>query len=219
MKLNKSIYAIFSLLIIGGCGKSEKVSEGKSGQKESIQQETPALKDDFTKEYLTSTKEVEKGFYQFKSKTGGYTMLLPVEAVISKDFGNQLDEDFYEAIIYGAEIDQASIDTQITYENNPITKNIEENLELLSSSSGYKDSYSESKEDSKTIYYGKETMESEDYTTYKYISYIKGNRSDQAVRFIYGASCKKSNESCGGNAEEQERIAKKIIHSITFNRK
>ncbi|MGD6817079.1 hypothetical protein ACQCVE_08440 [Metabacillus sp. 113a] len=177
------------------------------------------MKDDFTKGYLTSTKEVEKGFYEFKSKTGGYTMLLPVEAVISKDFGNQLDENIYEAIIYVAEIDHASIDTQITYENNPITKNLEENLELLSSSSGYKDSYSKSKEDSKTIYYGKETMESEEYTTYKYISYIKGNESDQGVRFIYGASCKKSDESCLGNAEEQERIAKKIIHSIAFNRK
>ncbi|MTH55072.1 hypothetical protein GKZ89_16835 [Bacillus mangrovi] len=219
MKLNKSAYALISLLLIGGCAMSEKNSDEKSEQEESVQQETPALKDEFTKGYLTSAKEVEKGFYEFKSKTGGYTMLLPVEAVISKDFGNELDEDFYEAILYGAEIDQASIDTQIIYEDKPITKNIKENLELLSSSSGYDGSYSESKEGSKTIYYGKETVESEEYTTYQYISYIKENGSDQAISFLYGGSCKTTDESCNAKADEQERTAKKIIHSITFNRK
>ncbi|MTH55074.1 hypothetical protein GKZ89_16845 [Bacillus mangrovi] len=76
MRIKRCIYALVSLLIIGGCELST----------ESAQQETPALKDEFTKEDLTSAKEVEKGFYEFKSKTGGYTMLLPVEAVISKGF-------------------------------------------------------------------------------------------------------------------------------------
>ena len=47
--------------------------------------DTIAYKDDFTRKYLNSNKEVIKGFYLFKSMTEGYTMYFPVNAKVSQD--------------------------------------------------------------------------------------------------------------------------------------
>ncbi|WP_338778579.1 hypothetical protein [Metabacillus sp. FJAT-52054] len=201
------IYITLGFLVIGGCQNEKKPAEPS----------TAALKDDFTKSYLTSSKEVEKGYYRFKSKTGGYTMLLPVQAVISKDFGNERDEDFYEAIIYGAEIDQADVDTQIIYENKPLTAHIEENLDLLSSSSGYDGPYSESESKEIILYKGEETDKTDDYLTYIYVGYIKAKKTNQAVHFIYGATCKKEETACQNKEENHKDSAMKIMNSFTFS--
>ena len=43
-----------------------------------------AFQDDFTREFMASTKKVEDGYYLFESKTGGYTMWYPEDASIDK---------------------------------------------------------------------------------------------------------------------------------------
>lgn len=47
----------------------------------------PAFKDHFTREFLNKDKKVDDGFYEFKSRTGQYTMWFPEEFVIANDDG------------------------------------------------------------------------------------------------------------------------------------
>ncbi|WP_323134969.1 hypothetical protein [Priestia sp. J2] len=41
---------------------------------ESLYPNVPAFKDHFTREFLNKDKKVDDGFYEFKSRTGQYTM-------------------------------------------------------------------------------------------------------------------------------------------------
>ncbi|WP_338778584.1 hypothetical protein [Metabacillus sp. FJAT-52054] len=194
--------------------------EGNQNDKQ-VQGETntpqpAALKDDFTKGYLTSPKEVEKGYFEFKSKTNGYTMLFPKDAVISDNFGNEKHGNEYESILYGSEIDGAVIDTQITYENKSNTQKVEPNLSLLSSSIDYKGTYNESKENGKTNYFAKDTMDIEKATTYTYLSFIKADKSDQAVRIVYTVTCQKEDKSCMSKENIFEKEATKVMKSVSF---
>ncbi|MDC0704391.1 hypothetical protein COJ01_14580 [Priestia megaterium] len=47
----------------------------------------PAFDDHFTREFLNKDKKVDDGFYEFKSKTGQYTMWFPEDFAIANDDG------------------------------------------------------------------------------------------------------------------------------------
>jgi len=67
---------IISTLILGGC-------DGMDAKKQNAEEKLPdtiAFQDEFTREFIKSPEEVEDGYYLFESKTGGYTMLFPVNA-------------------------------------------------------------------------------------------------------------------------------------------
>ncbi|AZB41860.1 hypothetical protein CEF21_05825 [Bacillus sp. FJAT-42376] len=195
-------------LLFGGCSSVQT-------QKKTMP-DTAAMKDEFTRSYLTSSKEVEKGFYRFKSKTGGYTMLFPVDAVISDGFGNEIHGDYYEAIIYGAERDDAPIMVDSTYENKNITKNTEVNLDLLSSTIGYEGNYQEMKDTKLAIYFAQNSFDVQDTISFNYFAYIKSQHSTQAIQFIYGVSCQKADKKCLSATHTFETTAMKIIKSVNF---
>ncbi|KZZ84984.1 hypothetical protein [Bacillus sp. SJS] len=196
------------LLTLGGCEISNQPAAVPEAN-------TAALNDEFTKDYLTTSKEVEKDFYLFESKTGGYTMIFPADAVISKEF-NETRETFYETIVYGAARKDADIMADATFENKPQTQDIESNLDLLSTAVGYTGEYKEFKEKDKRIYYAKERSEIDGAISYTFFSFIKSEGDYQAVEFIYNATCEKSDESCPSAAKDQEKIALKIMNSVTF---
>ncbi|MBS2970657.1 hypothetical protein J9317_18085 [Metabacillus sp. KIGAM252] len=199
---------------------SESNPEKKAVQGEGTSSETPkvaaAVQDEFTKSYLTSTKEKEKGFFEFKSKTGGYSMLFPAEAVLSNEFGNERKGNDMEAVMFTGTLEKADMITQSIYENLPITKDIEANLDLLSTSVSYDGKYEEVNKEDRSIYYGKKTTDLDDAIAYNYFSFIKAKDGNQGVRFMYSATCKKSDKSCVSNLEKHEQIANKIIESVTF---
>ncbi|MBZ5479416.1 hypothetical protein COE67_04360 [Priestia megaterium] len=58
----------------------------------------PAFDDHFTREFLNKDKKVDDGFYEFKSKTGQYTMWFPEEYQLLHENEQQYvrDGDFYE---------------------------------------------------------------------------------------------------------------------------
>ncbi|MBS2970655.1 hypothetical protein J9317_18075 [Metabacillus sp. KIGAM252] len=216
MKRNFSLIAALAFVILGGCGLNEPLNT-KQVQGENNKPQPAALKDDYTKGYLTSAKEVETGYFEFKSKTNGYTMLFPKDAVISDNFGNEKHDNEYESILYGAEVDGAGIDTQITYENNSNTKKINPNLSLLSSSIDYKGTFKEAKEDGKVKYFAKETIHIEKAVTYSYLSFIKADKSNQAVRIVYTVTCQKDNKTCMSKENTFEQDAIRIMKSVSFN--
>lgn len=179
--------------------------------------QTTASKDEFTKGYLSLSEETEEGYHLFKSKTGGYTMLFPDDGIVSKDF-NEQRETAYETVVYGAEREDAKIMADATYENKPETQDVEANLELLSNTTGYTGEYQELKEDGKSVYYAKEVTEIDGAMSYNFSSFIKSEDSNQAVEFIYNASCEKADKACLSAEKEHEKTALKIIKSVTFTK-
>ncbi|MGD6817077.1 hypothetical protein [Metabacillus sp. 84] len=175
-----------------------------------------AVQDEFTKSYLTSLEESDKGYFTFKSKTDGYTMFLPSDAVISEDFGNEKRDNAFEAIMYGYESNGASITTRITYENKPSTQDIEEKQRLLSVSVGYEGTFEEIKAKGKTMYFAKKTSELKNSNAFVYFSFIKAENSDQAVEFIFNTRCKKEDKTCNANVKNLENTAIKIMKSVQF---
>ena len=112
-------------LLLGGC--TTNVEEGeKTKETTYLSPETPAFKDDFTREFMDSTEEIKDGYYRFKSKTEGYTMLFPVNATVDAvSYG--VDHDVYEAYTFGEQIKEKNLSYyyQVSYENTPITNNID----------------------------------------------------------------------------------------------
>src|SRR5699024_4152405 len=72
----------FIILFIGGCGLMGKKDISNMDPKDLP--DVTAFQDDFTREFMTSTEDVEEGYYLFESKTGGYTMWYPEEATMDK---------------------------------------------------------------------------------------------------------------------------------------
>ena len=183
---------IVMTLLLGGC--TTNVEEGeKTKETTYLWPETPAFKDDFTREFMDSTEEVQEGYYRFKSKTEGYTMLFPVNArVDAVSYG--ISHDVYEAYIFGEKIEEENLlyDYQITYENKPATNNIEVNLDLLSHSMlVIKEKYEKFEHEGKTFYYAKDVFATEVRDHYSFFSYIKSNKSDKAISYSASSTCLK----------------------------
>ncbi|MTH55075.1 hypothetical protein GKZ89_16850 [Bacillus mangrovi] len=211
MKRLIKVGIILNLIMTVGCGMS------KTPDERTVQGRTAAEKDSFTKGYLSSSKETEDGYHLFKSKTGGYTMLFPDDAVLSKEFNEQREASF-ESIVYGAERKNASIMADATYENKPETQDAEANLELLSNTTGYTGEYEERKEEGRRIYYASEESEIEGAMSYNYFGFIQSAGSSQAVEFIYNVSCEKAAQACRAAEADHEKTAMKIMKSVTFSK-
>ena len=69
--------------MVAGCNTSQGESQRATADMKIP--DTIAYKDDLTRKYLNSNKEVIKGFYRLKSMTRGYTMQFPVNAKVTQD--------------------------------------------------------------------------------------------------------------------------------------
>src|SRR5690606_26543949 len=98
------LFILMTLLIGGGCdtvGRKD-ISVMDSAELPNV----VAFQDDFTREFMASTEEVEEGYYLFKSKTGGYTMLYPENAKMDEIYYEMSGEAF-EAIHFSVEKDDS----------------------------------------------------------------------------------------------------------------
>src|SRR5690625_330531 len=87
------------LLLLGGCKDIKNNEDLKNANPKDIP-DTTAMQDDFTRDYMASAEEEEEGYYLFESKTGGYTMLYPVNSNLD-DIYYQKRHDSYEALHFG----------------------------------------------------------------------------------------------------------------------
>ncbi|WP_203289220.1 hypothetical protein [Metabacillus sp. cB07] len=201
------------LAFTGGCGMSKEKDNGKVEQQS--MPETEAFKDEFTREFMKSTEETEEGFYTFESKTRGYTMLFPINAIISTMDYEQI-KTAYEALSYSEDVDDENISYFMTviFENSSDTDDIQINLGILSDVSGYEGDYKKYTSAEKTIYFGEKRNEEDGY--YSYIAYIKSDVSNKAVSLTYNSNCLDDGNSCElPGLSEKEKI-KKIVDSINF---
>ncbi|WP_026679021.1 hypothetical protein [Fictibacillus gelatini] len=191
----------------------------KENQSEKLP-DTVAFNDKFTREFMDSPKEVREGYYLFKSKTGGYTMLYPKNANMDEAYYER-HKDYYEAINFGesSKKDNISYYVRNTYEKGEITNDIDVNLNLLSDYIHYKGEYSKFNYDDKTIYFAKDTERVNDENNgvfYGFFSYIKSNSGDQAVRFFYDVTCLDEKQKCNIDIKKEAEKAKMLMESVKF---
>lgn len=213
MKKTLLLSLTIMLAFTGGCGMTKEQGNGKVSQ-ESLP-ETRAFKDEFTREFMKSTKETEKGYYTFESKTEAYTMLFPKNGKISVGDYEQIDTN-YEALSFAEKLDEENLTYFITinFEESPHAKNISLYTKQLSTATGYSGEYSDYKLDDKTIYYGE--YADRDSGLYFYNAYIVSNELDKGVRFVFSGRCIDNPKSCKLSPSAVKEKTKKIIDSVKF---
>src|SRR5690625_5638329 len=90
------------LLLIGGCNQDLQDADPKDLP------DTIAMQDEFTREFMASAEEEEEGYYLFESKTGGYTMLYPVNSKQSRSYYEKANDSF-EALHFGEGKESANV--------------------------------------------------------------------------------------------------------------
>ncbi len=210
---------IIMTLLLGGCTTDVEEGEKTKETKETsnLWPETPAFKDDFTREFMDSTEEVQEGYYRFKSKTEGYTMLFPVNARVDP-VGFERNEDVYETYSFGEQVkeDNLAYYYRITYENSLIGSDVEFNLESLSEYVGYEGDYETFDYEGKTYYYATDVSKDEDVTYYSYFSYIKSNKSDKGLRYFVDSTCADNSGNCKMDSKELEKRFLIMMKSVDF---
>ena len=204
------------IVILTGCTIS--VEEGEKTKETShLWPETPAFKDDFTREFIDSTEEVQEGYYQFKSKTEGYTMLFPVNAkVAAVAYG--LNQDVFETYSFGEQVKEKNLAFyyKMTYENKPMTKHIDINLKSLSRYAGYDGEYEKFEHAGKTYYYATDVSKDGEITYYSYLNYIKSNKSDKALSYFVDSTCADNSGNCKMDPKELEERFLIMMKSVDF---
>ncbi|SDZ64234.1 hypothetical protein SAMN05421736_12419 [Evansella caseinilytica] len=181
--------------------------------------ETAAFEDEFTREFMKSTKEVEDGYYLFESKTDGYTMWFPVNATLNKGLYYR-QKEYRESVGFSEKYDEnnSSFSSHIRYEKRKITERIDANLSLVSSYVGYEGEYEEFNHDNKTYYYATDVDHvSDSYIVYSFFSYIKSDDSHQGISVIYDVTCKAADIGCDIDLEKEEEKALTLMKSFEFN--
>ena len=204
------------IIVVAGCNTSQ--GESQKATADMKIPDTIAYKDDFTRKYLNSNKEVIKGFYPFNSMTKGYTMQFPVNAKVSQE-ELALNSDVFESFRFN-EVDSKEnlvYDYKITYENRPITSNVDLNLALLSSDVGYEGNYEQFDHEEKTYYYAKIVKKDKKVITYRYFSYIKSSQSDKAISYVMSFVEADSSENGKPKPEKLEEKFLNMIKSIDFS--
>ncbi|SDZ64249.1 hypothetical protein SAMN05421736_12421 [Evansella caseinilytica] len=181
--------------------------------------ETAAFEDEFTREFMKSTKEVEDGYYLFESKTGGYTMWFPVNATLDEGLYYR-QEKYRENVGFSEKYKENNFtyNLLIRYENRKAIEHVEADLSVLSSFISYEGDYDSFEHNGKNYYYAKNEHRVNDvYTVYRFFSYVESGDSDQSIKLIFETACTNPEKSCDINLEQQEEHALRLMKSIEFN--
>ncbi|MDL4842639.1 hypothetical protein [Aquibacillus rhizosphaerae] len=211
MKIKQILPLIIILVILGGCQL-----------KEAQLPETKAFQDEFTREFMDSTEEVKDGYYLFRSKTDGYTMLFPKDAEILDSPIYERDKDFFEFVNF---VDY-SREQNYNYEYDIMysmygEEGVEVSLKGLSRRVGYSGEYQEIEGENTRIYYAKEQelykSDERERTVYGFFSYIVPKGGAVGVEFIYSSHCYVE-EACNIEPEKEEEKALMLMKSVQFNK-
>ncbi|WHY78025.1 hypothetical protein QNH20_02320 [Neobacillus sp. WH10] len=216
MKKIRMLSSVMMVILLGGCVMGQgPVSEKDTGNKIP---NTRAFQDEFTREFIESPKEVQEGYYRFKSRTGGYSMLYPKNAVVS-DAGYEKNKDFFETLSFGEQVKEENLSFyyKMTFEDRTKTNDIDINLTLLSEYAGYEGEYETFEHDGKTYYYAKDTSTEDKVTYYSFFSYIKPKNSDKALSFFVDSTCTKQSKKCNLKPEELEEKFLSMMKSVNFS--
>ncbi|WP_379751536.1 hypothetical protein [Fictibacillus iocasae] len=179
---------------------------------------TKAFQDEYTRDFMKSTKETEEGFYTYESKTGGYSMLFPVNAKLD-DMLYVKEKDYFERINFGENTaENFSYYVRLTYQNKPSMNDLEVQLSILSDEQDYKGRYKETNGRKTLIKYASEIFKTSNgdvaYFTFGFIQ--SGKNNEQGIKMVYTATCPNEKQKCEINQLEEEK-AIRLMKSIKFN--
>ncbi|WP_203289221.1 hypothetical protein [Metabacillus sp. cB07] len=215
MKQMTLLYLIILLAFTGGCGLSSG-SESEKMKQESIP-DTEAFKDEFTRGFMKSNKESEEGFYTFESKTEGYSMLFPVNAVIS-DIEYEVNGDSFEAFTIGEDKEEENYSyyIKVIFEDKKTTNNISAKLNVLSDMAGYTGEYRKESGKEHDIYYAAKEEVSYGKKAVTHLAYIEDTGTDKAISLNFNGGCTDQEKSCGLDSNNRNEIFEKIVKSLIF---
>ena len=149
---------------------------------------TAAFQDEFTRSLLDSPEEVKEGHYLFKSKTGGYSMLWPKNAVTDGPPFYQRTKDSFEKIIFYETNEKGNYrysfsSTYSTYGESVI----ESSLGILSDSVRYNGEYEKIETDDSRIYFARSQAKLTNSTSYRFFSYIASKKSERGRICLFSA--------------------------------
>ncbi|MEM5016468.1 hypothetical protein WKH31_09280 [Metabacillus indicus] len=217
--MKKTILLCLTIMLAftGGCGMSKEQGNGNANQ-ESLP-ETEALKDEFTKKFIQSDKEIEDGYYLFNSQTKKYNFLFPINAKLTvSDY--EVNEDDFESLSFGERKEQEDmgINGKITFDTGSSASDIESALQLLANRNGYEGAFEERTMNDYSIYEALhiDTIEGQEF--FVNMVYIKHPSKSEAIQFIYEGTCLNENQ-CKFNEKSFMESKEKILNSIRFTSK
>lgn len=181
----------------------------------------PAFQDDFTREFMGSTDEIEEGFYLFQSKTGKYTMMYPANAKMQRTFYG-FTGDNYEKLRYAStdeEVTGATYTVDLSFKHNKDTIRLNTHLSVVSRGIRYDGDFEKIETDDTDIYFAKNTLpeDGETIRTYNFFGVVKSKESNKTLNYNYMVYCEEQTENgCGYDTEAIEAHVKKLMKSVTF---
>ncbi|MFC7373520.1 hypothetical protein ACFQPF_17905 [Fictibacillus iocasae] len=218
MKIIMTLAVVFGL-ILGGCGMANEQGANSTDEKSKMPV-TKAFQDEYTRYFMKSTKETEEGFYTYESKTGGYSMLFPVNANLDEMFYERVKESF-ERINFGENTeDNFTYFVRLFYENKPSMTDLELNLSVLSDEQKYKGTYKETRGKDTLIKYATRILKASEkdnaYITFGFIHSEKNK--EKGISMVYVASCPNEKQKCEIDQVKEENKAIKLMKSIEFTK-
>ncbi|MBU8752249.1 hypothetical protein Q0O85_12830 [Priestia megaterium] len=189
----------------------------------------PAFDDHFTREFLNKDKKVDDGFYEFKSKTGQYTMWFPEEYQVLHKYREDYTRNGESYENWSASYTKLYKNNKLMYSINAKFSENDTESESIYMESLFKEQLDVKKpeklETSNTrIYYDYAytyfrgtnqhiVHDSKKHTPNIYVAYVADKESDKVIELIY--------DSVGENAENNQMDRKTwfltMLKSINFS--
>lgn len=189
----------------------------------------PAFNDHFTREFLEKDKKVDDGFYEFKSKTGQYTMWFPEEYQLihenKEDYS--LNGNAYERWVASSE-NSFNNKNGISYINVELAEKVKANEDINVESFFKKNLHVNKPKKMDTanvsIYYDsaytyfkgteeKVVKNNIKYVPNTYVAYIADKNTDKVIKLYYKYTGDHLTEKQGG---KQDKLIVKMLKSVKF---
>ncbi len=213
------IFGITLLLFIGGCSGMDKEKEAEKVKPEKLPN-TNAFQDEFTRNFMASTEEMENGYYLFESGIEAFTLNFPKNANMDKVY-YQSDGGKYEKFNFGETSVEKNIDYVVvgTLRDEESTKWVDSYLNSLSKTNGYEGEFRKYTQKNNDIYYAEfidKVSEEKNGFYYVFLAYIMSSNSNKALSMSYSSKCYSSTQDCLLNLDIEREKAKKVFHSVRF---
>src|SRR5699024_8970685 len=147
------------VIVLGGCqlGDSNKNQKPSEMDTEDLP-DVRAFDDEFTRDFLQSTKEVREGYYLFLSVTDMYHTDFQASGVLGEKSYYKRDDTYEELAIHIKEPNSSII--RINYFQDDSLDLLKDNLDAFKTRIGYEGDFEEIEKNNRTIYYAQEEGDS-----------------------------------------------------------
>jgi len=203
-------------LLLGGCQSTNHETESK--QSETQKGELPntrAFQDDFTRQFIKSSKETETNYYTLQSKTNQYEMLFPKNGVID-EMGYSHQKNDYEYLLIGFKLSQDRENSlKVTYRKNRITEDegVTYILESLKNDVHITEDFQKYHLGDQVLYVAPYKMKT---GSFGYVGYIHPINGIGGVEMNLYQQCYASKQPCDSNDDLVKQTSLHIMKSVHF---